>query len=60
MAPQEPRRREDKYGSEPFFPNHVLRQAIQFVLLFALLILLSSRIPPRCCPRPTRTTRRST
>lgn len=51
MAPQEPRRREDKYGSEPFFPNHVLRQAIQFVLLFALLILLSSLIPPPMLPK---------
>ena len=35
MARQEPRERYDKYGSEPFFPNHVIRQAIQFVLLFS-------------------------
>ena len=51
MARPEPRARYDKYGSEPFFPNHVIRQSIQFVLLFALLILLSSLWPAPMLPK---------
>jgi len=44
----------NKYGSEPFFPNHVLRQVTQFVVLLALLILLSylapAPMPPKADP----------
>lgn len=39
-----------RYGSEPFFPHHVIRQAIQFAVLFALLVLLASFVPPRMHP----------
>lgn len=51
MAQPEPRARHEKYGSEPFFPNHVIRQTIQFALLFALLILLSSLSPAPMLPQ---------
>ena len=51
MAQPEPRARHDQYGSEPFFPNHVIRQSIQLVLLFALLILLSSLSPAPMLPQ---------
>ena len=51
MAQPEPRERYDRYGSEPFFPNHVIRQSILFVLLFALLILLSSLVPAPMLPK---------
>jgi quinol-cytochrome oxidoreductase complex cytochrome b subunit len=51
MTQKDPREQYHKYGSEPFFPNHVLRQAIQFVLLFALLILLSSLVPAPMLPK---------
>lgn len=40
-----------KYGSEPFFPHHVLRQLIQLVAVFALLILLSSLAPSPMIPQ---------
>jgi ubiquinol-cytochrome c reductase cytochrome b subunit len=40
-----------RYGSEPFFPHHVLRQVIQFVLLFAILILLASFAPGPILPK---------
>ena len=40
-----------KYGSEPFFPHHVLRQTIQFLVVFALLILLSSLAPGPMLPQ---------
>jgi ubiquinol-cytochrome c reductase cytochrome b subunit len=40
-----------KYGSEPFYPNHVLRQLIQLVILFALLILLASLVPGPILPK---------
>ncbi|MCL5965669.1 MAG: hypothetical protein M1550_00340 [Deltaproteobacteria bacterium] len=40
----------DRYGSEPFFPHHVIRQAIQLAVLSALLVLLSSLFPPPMPP----------
>lgn len=40
-----------KYGSEPFFPHHVLRQLIQFAMIFALLILLASLAPGPILPK---------
>lgn len=40
-----------KYGSEPFYPNHVLRQMIQLAILFALLILLASLVPGPILPK---------
>ena len=40
-----------KYGSEPFFPHHVLRQVVQFTVLFALLILLSYLAPAPLSPK---------
>ncbi|MBI5574838.1 MAG: hypothetical protein HY896_00570 [Deltaproteobacteria bacterium] len=40
-----------KYGSEPFFPHHVLRQLIQLVILFAVLILLASLAPGPILPK---------
>ncbi|MBI5419241.1 MAG: hypothetical protein HZA60_04055 [Deltaproteobacteria bacterium] len=40
-----------KYGSEPFFPHHILRQLIQVAILFAILILLSSLAPAPMPPK---------
>lgn len=51
MARHENKDAYGKYGSEPFFPNHVLRQLIQFVILFALLILLASLAPGPILPK---------
>jgi ubiquinol-cytochrome c reductase cytochrome b subunit len=51
MAPYENLEAYKKYGSEPFFPHHVLRQAIQFLVVFALLVLLSSLAPGPMLPK---------
>jgi ubiquinol-cytochrome c reductase cytochrome b subunit len=51
MAQYEPRDAYRKYGSEPFFPHHVLRQLIQLAILFALLILLASLAPGPILPK---------
>ncbi|HEY7586259.1 MAG TPA: hypothetical protein VH866_07095, partial [Candidatus Deferrimicrobiaceae bacterium] len=51
MARYDNREAYRKYGSEPFFPHHVLRQAIQFLAIFALLILLSSLAPGPMLPK---------
>jgi ubiquinol-cytochrome c reductase cytochrome b subunit len=40
-----------KYGSEPFYPNHVLRQLVQVAVVFALLVLLSSLAPVPMLPK---------
>src|SRR3990172_1214819 len=40
-----------RFGSEPFFPNHFLRQVIQAAVVLALLVLLSSLAPPPTIPR---------
>lgn len=40
-----------KYGSEPFFPNHVLRQLVQVAVLLAVLVLLSSLSPAPMPPK---------
>lgn len=40
----------NKYGSEPFYPNHVVRQGIRFAVLLALLVLLASAFPPPMHP----------
>lgn len=40
-----------KYGTEPFFPNHVIRQGILLCLLFALLVFLASFFPPPMHPK---------
>jgi len=51
MAQYENRDACRKYGSEPFFPHHVLRQLIQLAILFALLILLASLAPGPILPK---------
>ena len=51
MAQYENREGYRKYGSEPFYSNHVLRQLIQLVILFALLILLASLAPGPILPK---------
>ena len=40
-----------RFGSEPFFPNHFLRQMIQAAVVLALLVLLSSLAPPPTIPK---------
>lgn len=51
MEPQETRGGPFRYGSEPFFPNHFLRQLVQAAVLLALLVLLSSLAPPPMRPQ---------
>lgn len=35
-----------KYGYEPFYPNHIIKQIIQVCIVIAVLIFLSSVVPP--------------
>lgn len=46
-----PPERRFRFGSEPFFPNHFLRQLILVSVLLALLVLLSSLAPPPMIPK---------
>jgi len=39
-----------KYGEEPFYPDHILRQAVQLTLLLAFLVFLASFFPPPHLP----------
>jgi len=40
-----------KYGEEPFYPDHILRQAIQLTLILAILLFLASFFPPPHLPK---------
>ncbi len=40
-----------KYGWEPFFPNHILKQLILICLLLATLIVLAALAPPPMLPK---------
>ncbi len=51
MRPAGDTSKQGKYGSEPFYPNHVLRQLAQVAVVFALLILLSSLAPGPMLPK---------
>nr|NIS75581.1 hypothetical protein [Deltaproteobacteria bacterium] len=40
-----------KYGYEPFYPNHIIKQIIQISLVIAVLVFLSSVVPPPLLPK---------
>lgn len=40
-----------KYGSEPFYPNHILKQLVLICLLMALLVFLAAFFPPPYLPK---------
>jgi ubiquinol-cytochrome c reductase cytochrome b subunit len=40
-----------KYGYEPFYPNHIIKQIIQISLVLAVLVFLSSVVPPPMLPK---------
>lgn len=46
----DPGRKSWKYGHEPFFPHHLLRQSIQLSLILALLVFLAGYAPPPTVP----------
>ncbi len=51
MEREENRGKKWPYGHEPFYPHHIIKQVIQITVVLAVLIFLSSTVPPPMLPK---------